>query len=80
MVGDGAQLCYNTFQAEIPALILAPAHLLYQQAAGVAREAAELMLSQAPLTHQQLQPVYLRLPQAERELRRRQAAQEDMGV
>ena len=38
------------------------------------------MLSQAPLTHQQLQPVYLRLPQAERELRRRQAAQEDMGV
>ena len=76
MVGDGAQLCYNAYREEIPALILAPAHLLYQQATGVAREAAELMLSEAPQTHQQLQPVYLRLPQAERELRRRQTGQE----
>lgn len=74
MVGDGAQLCYNAYRDEIPSLILAPPHLRYQQAVGVAREAAELMLSEPALSHRQLRPVYLRLPQAERELRKRQEA------
>ena len=75
MVGDGANLCYNTLKDSVGTLRLAPPHLLYQQAAGVAAEAALLLREGRVTKAAELQPVYLRLPQAERELRRRQSAQ-----
>ena len=68
LIGDGAQLCYNTFSTDLPVL-LAPPHLRYQSAAGVAFEAADN--ADTAVSADQLQPVYLRLPQAERELRRK---------
>ncbi|HJD23470.1 MAG TPA: tRNA (adenosine(37)-N6)-threonylcarbamoyltransferase complex dimerization subunit type 1 TsaB [Firmicutes bacterium] len=71
LVGDGAELCYNTFNSRIPGVILAPPHLRFQQAAGVAAEAARN--AEKAVSADKLQPVYLRLPQAERELRARQA-------
>lgn len=74
LVGDGAQLCYNTFQGQVPDLCLAPEHLRYQQAAGVALAAFRLAGEEKLVAASALQPVYLRLPQAERELRRRTMA------
>ena len=70
LVGDGAELCYNTFGNHMPGVVLAPPHLRYQQAVGVAAEAAAG--PEQAVSAERLQPVYLRLPQAERELRARQ--------
>lgn len=74
VVGDGAQLCYNTLKEPVPGLRLMPEPLRYQQGTGVALEAAELAASGGLVQADQLLPVYLRLPQAERELKRRQEA------
>ena len=66
LVGDGAQLCYNSWEGE--GVQLAPPHLRYQKAASVCM-AAE---GGTPISAQQLQPQYLRLPQAQRELLQKQ--------
>ncbi len=67
VVGDGARLCYNTFQEQIPSLALAPVHLRMQGAWGVARAAEELVKAGALVSGAELAPVYHRLSQAERE-------------
>lgn len=69
VVGDGAALCC----AEMPQLTLAPAGQRDQSAVGVARAAVPRLASGDAMSGDTLLPVYLRLPQAERELRRRQA-------
>ncbi|MBE6768033.1 MAG: tRNA (adenosine(37)-N6)-threonylcarbamoyltransferase complex dimerization subunit type 1 TsaB [Ruminococcaceae bacterium] len=71
LFGDGALLCYREFCGEIDRLLLAPEHLRYQTAVGVAHEAREC----EAVTAEMLQPLYLRLPQAERELKARQQLQ-----
>lgn len=70
LIGDGAQLCYKELSSDVPRLRLAPPHLRYQQAVGVAAAAVDAEVVSA----EELQPVYLRLPQAERELRARMGA------
>ena len=71
LVGDGAQLCYNTcLDMGIPA-VLAPGNLVVQSAWGVAMAA----FGQTPAPAEELLPVYLRLSQAERERQARLAAQ-----
>ncbi len=65
LVGDGAQLCYNTLTD--PDLRLAPEHLRLQDAWGVARSAQELAARGALVRGADLVPVYHRLSQAERE-------------
>ncbi|NLN81215.1 MAG: tRNA (adenosine(37)-N6)-threonylcarbamoyltransferase complex dimerization subunit type 1 TsaB [Clostridiales bacterium] len=70
-IGDGSQLCYNAFGGLREGMFLAPPMLRYQNAAGVALEAAET--PESAVSAEQLMPVYLRLPQAERELKRRQS-------
>lgn len=71
LVGDGAQLCYNTcLDMGIPA-VLAPDNLVSQSAWGVAMAA----FGQTPVPAEELLPVYLRLSQAERERQARLAAQ-----
>ena len=67
-VGDGAALCESALG--YPA---APALTRYQNAASVAFAAQKRFTEDALLTAQQLMPVYLRLPQAERELKKRLA-------
>ena len=71
VVGDGAALCC----AEMPWLRLAPAGQRDQSAVGVARAAVPRLAAGEAVSGDTLLPVYLRLPQAERELRRRQAEQ-----
>ena len=67
IVGDGAQLCYNTIGNTLPGVILAPEHLRMQRASGVALAARDLLLTGADFSGAALEPTYLRLSQAERE-------------
>lgn len=67
LVGDGAQLCYNMWQERVEDLHLAPVHLRWQTAWGVARAALELAREDKLVPGGQLTPVYHRLSQAERE-------------
>ncbi|MGI5963182.1 MAG: tRNA (adenosine(37)-N6)-threonylcarbamoyltransferase complex dimerization subunit type 1 TsaB [Lawsonibacter sp.] len=67
VVGDGAQLCYNTLMEQGIALELAPQPLRMQSAWGVARAAEELVAKGALVKGRDLVPMYHRLSQAERE-------------
>lgn len=66
LVGDGAALFYKAHGSDN--IELAPPHLIYQSALGVAF-AAE---GEEGCSPQELLPFYLRLPQAERELKRKE--------
>ena len=72
LMGDGAAICYAAMCETLPDVRLAPPHLRYQQATGVAAAALPRVLAGETVTAKELLPVYLRLPQAERELRARQ--------
>lgn len=66
LVGDGASLCYNTFD-EKRDLLLAPEHLRFQRAVGVALS-AEIQLKEGGYpSASELKLNYIRLSQAERE-------------
>ena len=67
LVGDGAQLCYNTLKGELPELRLAPEHLRQQRASGVAVCAQAMLLAGENFDGGTVTPNYLRLSQAERE-------------
>ncbi len=67
VVGDGALLCYNTLQEQLPGLTMAPEHLRWQSAWGVAAAARALAARGELAKGDRLVPVYHRLSQAERE-------------
>ncbi len=73
LVGDGAEMCYTILKDDLPTVQLTPPHLRYQQATGVAAEAAVMAQQKALTDADKLLPFYLRLPQAERELRKKQS-------
>ena len=67
-VGDGAQLCYNTCRDILPCAIAPSCQLHLQPAmAGAAAEQAYAAGETALVKYNEIMPVYLRLPQAERE-------------
>lgn len=65
-VGDGARLCHERLGYDI-----APAGQLYQRGSSVAFAAADGFSEEKAVDGAQLMPTYLRLPQAERELKAR---------
>ncbi len=67
LVGDGAELCYNKLTSCCPNLQLAPAHLRYPSAYGVAMAALPQLQQGLGVSAQALDATYLRKPQAERE-------------
>ncbi len=67
LVGDGAELCYNSFKENNDNIILSSENIRYQNAVGVAFSAFEKDMISA----EELMPTYLRLPQAQRELKKR---------
>lgn len=71
LVGDGSELCYNVFKDVVPQLQLAPAAVQYQSAAATAVVAQRMFDAGQTISAEELLPVYLRLPQAERELNSR---------
>lgn len=68
LIGDGAELCYNRFSGELKNVTLAPAGIRCQSAASVALCACEAAES-AFVAADELLPSYLRVSQAERELK-----------
>lgn len=72
IVGDGADLCYNKLREKSIPARLAPPHLRMQSAWGVARAAVELIRLGLTVPGSQLNPIYHRLSQAERERLERQ--------
>ncbi len=69
-VGDGAELCFNSFGAKIKNASLAGESIRYQRAYGAAL--AALKNGEAAFAPpQELSPVYIRPPQAERELKKK---------
>lgn len=82
LVGDGAELCYNRLLETPPAedpveswLRLSPPHLRYQRAAAVGAAALDAWERGEGMDAGELVPSYLRLPQAERELRKKQSGE-----
>ena len=69
-VGDGANMCYNRLNKEESGIFLAAENVRFQTAAGVCH-AAETHEKGEYIPANQLVPEYLRLPQAERELKRK---------
>lgn len=76
LVGDGAQICYNTL-IQISGLdaAVAPSGLQYPAAYGAAMEATRLYNAGKAISAAELLPFYLRQPQAVRERLAKQAAQ-----
>ena len=78
LVGDGAVLCSRS--AEFLALTnvrLTAEPVRYQRSSGVASVAMQMAAVGETVSASELLPVYLRLPQAERELKRKQNQTED---
>ncbi len=71
LVGDGAKLCYNNERFKNLNAILPLEPLIYQRACGVAKSALAAFERGEAVTPAALMPIYLRLPQAERELKKR---------
>ncbi|MFR4263112.1 MAG: tRNA threonylcarbamoyladenosine biosynthesis protein TsaB, partial [Butyricicoccaceae bacterium] len=67
LVGDGADLCYNTIKENCTGLQLAPAELRFATGFGVAAAALPLFREGKACSPQELDAFYLRRPQAERE-------------
>lgn len=77
LVGDGANLCYNNIKETSPSLakkvVLPAASRVYQHAGGVALCALDkLSNGEKTVSADELNLSYLRLPQAERELKKKE--------
>lgn len=69
-VGDGAQLCYNYYKEKLDCT-LASELLRYERASSTAFAAMKKIEKGDTVTAEKLMPMYLRLPQAERELKKK---------
>lgn len=75
LVGDGAELCFQAYRETLENVVLTPENIRYQRAYGTAKAAEQLAAEDRLCSSSALQPMYLRLPQAERELKARQEKQ-----
>lgn len=76
LAGDGAHLVFEAAQKRgLENIFLAPENLRFQDAVGVANVGEMMYNNEKCVKASDLLPIYLRLPQAERELR----AKKDMG-
>ena len=67
-VGDGAALCFDKLSGNIPNSELAEENVRFQRASSAAFLAQRLVSIGEAVSASKLMPVYLRLPQAQREL------------
>ena len=74
LIGDGANICYNKMKDVVENISIASATIRYQSASSVALIAEELVLKDEnnAVSSDELVPKYLRLSQAERELKKKQ--------
>lgn len=66
LVGDGAEICKKAFDG-MENIVLAPENIRFQHAYGTAKTAERMSWKNQLCTSDELMPIYLRLPQAERE-------------
>lgn len=78
LLGDGAALCHRSLAAS--GAQLAPEAMRYQRASSVAAAARRLLAAGKAVSPADLVPCYLRLPQAERELRKKQSIPNRHGL
>lgn len=71
LAGDGAALCHNAFEQKYPGIALAQENVRFQRSFGVALAAKQAYDAGLAVTADTLVPSYLRLPQAERELKKK---------
>ena len=71
LIGDGAEISYTFLRDSLSNVVLAPNNIRIQKASSTALAAFERIREGKLLTDEQLMPVYLRLPQAQRELNKR---------
>ena len=72
LIGDGADLVYETLKGKLPHLALASPLIRFQNAASVALLAGQRLADNENIcTPEKLVPTYLRMPQAERELKKK---------
>lgn len=71
LVGDGAELCYSFYKEKPLKILLAPQNVRFQRAYGTAMCAKQKAKRGEQIPSAQLVPLYLRLPQAERELKKK---------
>jgi len=67
LIGDGSDIVFNCLHDSVPKLVLAPPTVRYQTAAATAVIAERKFISGETVSAAELLPIYLRLPQAERE-------------
>lgn len=67
LVGDGAELCYNSLRDKVPCELPSPA-LRFTRASSAALACERAFVRGETMSPAALSPAYLRLPQAEREL------------
>ena len=72
VVGDGAELFYEKAKDDCEGIKLAPPHLVRQRASGICIAALQNADDKKDVSAEELLPKYLRLPQAERELKAKQ--------
>ncbi len=75
LVGDGAEIAFNSMVNPPAHVVLAPRNIRSQTASSVALAAFQRIQAGETLTPAQLMPVYLRLPQAQRELNKKLGVQ-----
>ena len=73
LIGDGANVCYNKMKDVLENVSVASATICYQSASSVALIAEEMVLNDEnnAVSADELVPKYLRLSQAERELKKK---------
>lgn len=71
LVGDGAEITFNYFENSLQNVFLASVNNRIQKASSIACVAFEKINKGETMTASQLMPVYLRLPQAQRELNKK---------
>ena len=71
LVGDGSEMCYSKWNSMLQDIRLAPPSMRFQNAVATALIGARRYMEGALVSAEELLPLYLRLPQAERELNAR---------
>lgn len=71
LVGDGANICYDSLKDSVSNIRLAPPNMRYQRAYGTAAVAYKKARIGETVFSEEVVPTYLRLPQAERELQKK---------
>lgn len=79
LVGDGADLCYNILGQKLDNVFLSSNLLKFQKASSIGFLALAKLESGQSSQPSDLMPVYLRLPQAQRELIKKQEGEKNEG-